>query len=211
MVAVTKFRQNLTYQQGRNFWGYEVLRVKGKTMRIVIMTAITAMALPFMALGQTTEEPQQTQEQTKDTQATAPAKGKKMRPAQEQSKPQAKPETGTNVRGQTNTNVKGRAQEINRNQPDARSSTSTSQTNVNTNQTTTVNKEEFRTRHTEVFSLGRHPKEFFVQRYGANHFRLIGNTYFVFVDGCWVAVNVDGFTYTERVICAGDPEFVVVD
>jgi len=180
-------------------------------MRIVIMTAITAVALPFMALGQTTEEPQQTQEQTKDTQTTAPAKGKKMRPAQEQSKPQAKPETGTNVRGQTNTNVKGRAQEINRNQPDARSSTSTSQTNVNTNQTTTVNKEEFRTRHTEVFSLGRHPKEFFVQRYGANHFRLIGNTYFVFVDGCWVAVNVDGFTYTERVICAGDPEFVVID
>jgi hypothetical protein len=180
-------------------------------MRILIMTAITAVALPFMALGQTTEEPQQTQEQTKDTQTTAPAKGKKMRPAQEQSKPQAKPETGTNVRGQTNTNVKGRAQEINSNQPDARSSTSTSQTNVNTNQTTTVNKEEFRTRHTEVFSLGRHPKEFFVQRYGANHFRLIGNTYFVFVDGCWVAVNVDGFTYTERVICAGDPEFVVVD
>jgi cytoskeletal protein RodZ len=172
-------------------------------MRILIMTAITAVALPFMALGQTTEEPQQTQEQTKDTQTTAPAKGKKMRPAQEQNKPQAKPETGTNV--------KGRAQEINRNQPDARSSTSTSQTNVNTNQTTTVNKEEFRTRHTEVFSLGRHPKEFFVQRYGANHFRLIGNTYFVFVDGCWVAVNVDGFTYTERVICAGDPEFVVVD
>lgn len=180
-------------------------------MRILIMTAITAVALPFMALGQTTEEPQQTQEQTKDTQTTAPAKGKKMRPAQEQSKPQAKPETGTNVRGQTNTNVKGRAQEINRNQPDARSSTSTSQTNVNTNQTTTVNKEEFRTRHTEVFSLGRHPKEFFVQRYGANHFRLIGNTYFVFVDGCWVAVNVDGFTYTERVICAGEPDFVVVD
>ena len=180
-------------------------------MRILIMTVITALALPFMALGQTTEEPQQKQGQTKETETTAPTKGKKMRPAQEQSKPQAKPETGTNVRGQTNTNVKGRAQEINSNQPDARSSTSTSQTNVNTNQTTTVNKEEFRTRHTEVFSLGRHPKEFFVQRYGANHFRLIGNTYFVFVDGCWVAVNVDGFTYTERVICAGDPEFVVVD
>ena len=71
-------------------------------MRILIMTAITAAALPFMALGQTTEEPQQTQEQTKDTQTTAPAKAKKMRPAQEQSKPQAKPETGTNVRGQTN-------------------------------------------------------------------------------------------------------------
>jgi hypothetical protein len=178
-------------------------------MRIVIMTAITAVALPFMALGQTTEEPQQTQGQTKDTQTTAPAKGKKMRPAQEQeaTKPQAKPETGTNVRGQTK--IKGRAPDLNKNELGARSSTS--QTNVNTNQTTTVNKEEFRTRHSEVFSLGRHPKEFFVQRYGANHFRLIGNTYFVFVDGCWVAVDVDGFTYTERVICADDPDFVVVD
>ena len=80
-----------------------------------------------------------------------------------------------------------------------------------TNQTTTtVNKDEFRTRHTEVFSLGRHPKEFFVQRYGAGHFRLIGNSYFVFVDGCWVAVDVDGFTYTQRVICPGEPEFVEI-
>jgi len=165
------------------------------------------MALPLMALGQTAE-PQQTQGQTKETQATAPAKGKKMRPAQEPNKPQAKPEAGTDVRGQTN--VKGRAQDVNRNEPGARSSTS--QTNVrNTNQTTTVNKEEFRSRHSEVFSLGRHPKEFFVQRFGANHFRLIGNTYFVFVDGCWVAVDVDGFVYTERVICAGDPEFIEVE
>jgi hypothetical protein len=174
-------------------------------MKIYVLTTITALALPFMALGQT--EPQQTQEQTNETQATEPAKAKKMRPAQEQSKPQAKPETGTNVRGQTN--VKGRTQDANRTQTGTRSSTS--QTNVNTNHTTTVNKEEFRTRHTEVFSLGRHPKEFFVQRYGASHFRLIGNSYFVFVDGCWVAVDVDGFTYTERVICAGEPEFVVVD
>jgi hypothetical protein len=62
-----------------------------------------------------------------------------------------------------------------------------------------------------VFSLGRHPKEFFVQRFGASHFRLIGNTYFVFVDGCWVAVDVDGFVYTERVICTGDPDFVEVE
>ena len=170
-----------------------------------------------MALGQT--EPQQTQEQTKETQTTAPTKGKKMKPAQEQeaTKPQVKPETGTNVRGQTN--VKGRAPEVNKNQSGMRSSTGTSQTNVNTgqtnvgstSQTTTVNKQEFRTRHTEVFSLGRHPKEFFVQRYGASHFRLIGNTYFVFVDGCWVAVDVDGFVYSERLICAGDPDFVVVD
>jgi cytoskeletal protein RodZ len=180
-------------------------------MRILIMTAITAVALPFMALGQTSqtsEEPQQTQGQTKDTQTIAPAKGKKMRPAQaqEQSNPQAKPETGTDVRGQTN--VKGRPQEIKKNAPAERSSTS--QTNVNTSQKTTANKEEFRTRHSEVFSLGRHPKEFFVQRYGANHFRLIGNSYFVFVDGCWVAVDVDGFTYTQQVICAGEPNFVEV-
>jgi len=152
-----------------------------------------------MALGQTTE-PQQTQGQTNDTQTTAPAKGKEVRPAQEKSKSQAKPEAGTDVRSQTD--VKDRAPDVNRTQTGARSSTS---------QTTTVNKEEFRSRHSEVFSLGRHPKEFFVQRFGATHFRLIGNTYFVFVDGCWVAVDVDGFTYAERVICQGEPEFIVVD
>ena len=168
-------------------------------MKTYVLTTITALALPLLALGQT--EPQQTQEQTNDTQATEPAKAKKMRPAQEQGKSQAKPETGTNVRGQTN--VKGRTQDVNRTQTGTRSGTSQT--------TTTVNKDEFRMRHSEVFSLGRHPKEFFVQRYGANHFRLIGNSYFVFLDGCWVAVNVDGFTYTERVICAGDPDFVVVD
>src|SRR5881394_3397596 len=173
-------------------------------MRILTITAI--VALPLLALGQTTE-PQQTQQgQTKETQTTAPAKGKKMRPAQEQNKPQAKPETGANVRGQTN--VRGRTQDVNRPETGVRSSTG--QTNVNTNQTTTVNKEEFRSRHSQVFSLGRHPKEFFAQRYGANHVRLIGNTYFVFVDGCWVAVDVDGFVYTERVICAGDPDFIEV-
>lgn len=179
-------------------------------MRILIMTAITAVALPFMAIAQTTEEPQQSQGQTKDTQTTAPAKAKKMRPAQDQSNSKAKPETGTNAREQTNTTVKGRAHvnEHQTNQPGSRSTTS--QTNMNTNHNTTVNKEEFRTRHSEVFSLGRHPKEFFVQRYGANHFRLIGNSYFVFLDGCWVAVDVDGFTYTQRVICAGDPDFVEV-
>ena len=171
-----------------------------------------------MALGQT--EPQQTQEQTKETQTTtAPTKKKKMQPGMEQTKPEAKSETGTNVQGQTN--VKGRAPEVNKNQSGMRSSTSTgtSQTNVNTgqtnvgstSQTTTVNKQEFRTRHTEVFSLGRHPKEFFVQRYGASHFRLIENTYFVFVDGCWIAVDVDGFVYTERVICPGDPGFIEID
>ena len=175
-------------------------------MRILTLTVI--LGLPLMALGQNAE-PQQTDTQTKDTQTTAPAKGKKMRPAQEQeaTKPQAKPETGTAVRGQTK--IKGRAPDVNKNEPGARSSTS--ETNVRgTNQTTTVNKEEFRSRHSEVFSLGRHPKEFFVQRYGANHFRLIGNTYFVYVDGCWVAVDVDGFVYTQRVICPGDSDFVEI-
>jgi hypothetical protein len=180
-----------------------------------VLTAITALGLPLMALGQTTYQQQPDQQQTdtqkKETETTAPAKGKKMRPAQEQTQPQAKPETGTNVRGQTD--VKGRTQDMNRTQTQTgtRSSTSAGTSQTNVNQTTTVNKEEFRTRHAEVFSLGRHPKEFFVQRYGANHFRLIGNTYFVFVDGCWVAVDVDGFTYTERVICAGEPGYIVVD
>ena len=146
-----------------------------------------------MALGQTAE-PQQSPGQTNETQTTAPAKEKKMRPAQESNKPQAKSETDTNV----HTN----AQDVNRSETGARSSTS---------QKTTVNKQEFRSSHSEVFSLGRHPKEFFVQRFGANHFRLIGNTYFVFVDSCWVAVDVDGFVYTERLICPGDPDFIVVD
>jgi hypothetical protein len=149
-----------------------------------------------MALGQTAE-PQQTPGQTNETQTTAPAK-EKMRPAQESNKPEVKSETDTNVRGQTD--VQGRAKDANRS--GARSSTS---------QKTTVNKQEFRSRHSEVFSLGRHPKEFFVQRFGPNHFRLIGNSYFVFVDSCWVAVDVDGFVYTERVICPGDPDFIEVD
>jgi len=166
-------------------------------MRILTITAITALALPLMALGQTAE-PEQTQGQgqTKDTQATVPAKGKKMKAPEEPNKPKAKPGTATDVRGQTN--VKG-----------THETNVKSQTNVN--QTTTVNKQEFKSRHSEVFSLGRHPKEFFVQRFGANHFRLIGNTYFAFVDGCWVAVDVDGFVYTERVLCPGDPEFIEVD
>lgn len=175
------------------------------------MTAIAAVALPFMALGQQAE-PQQTQGQTKEPETTALAKGKKMKAPEEPTKPKAKSETGTNVRGQTN--VKGRPQEINKKAPGERSSTnetnvrSTNQTNVNSS--TKVNVQEFKSRHSEVFSLGRHPKEFFVQRFGEKHFRLIGNSYFVFVDNCWVAVDVDGFVYTERVICPGDPDFIEV-
>jgi len=155
-------------------------------MRILTLTLI--LGLPLMALGQR-EEPQQSPAQSNETQTTEPAKGKQ--------KAQATSQTDTNVRGQTS--VQG-AQDVNKSQ--VRSSTS---------QKTTVNKQEFRSRHTEVFNLGRHPKEFFIQRYGANHVRLIGNTYFAFVDGCWVAVDVDGFVYSERVICAGDPEFIEVE
>ena len=159
-------------------------------MRILTLTLI--LGLPLMALGQR-EEPQQSPGQSNETQTTEPAKGKKIESTKQKS------DTDTNVRGQTN--AQGRAQDVNKGQTGARSSTS---------QKTTVNKQEFRSRHSEVFSLGRHPKEFFVQQFGANHFRLIGNTYFVFVDSCWVAVDVDGFVYTERVICPGDPDFIEV-
>ena len=173
-------------------------------MKILTLTVI--LGLPLMALGQQAE-PQQTQPQgqTTEPQTTAPAKGKKMRPEQEEP---GKPETGTNVRGQTK--IKGHAPEVNTNERGTGSSTN--ETNVRgTSQTTTINKQEFTSRHSEVFNLGRHPKEFFIQRYGEHHFRLIGNEYFVFVDGCWVAVDVDGFTYTQRVICPGEPDFIEVD
>ena len=166
-----------------------------------IITLAVVCALPALALGQT--EPQQNQGQTQETQATAPAKKKKERPAQEPGKAQA-PQTGVqDMHGK----AKAPTQDVNKTQPNGRSSTS--QTNVN--QSTKVNVQEFKSRHTEVFSLGRHPKEFFVHRFGAKHFRLIGNAYFAFVDGCWVSVDVDGFVYTERVICAGDPDFIVID
>jgi len=172
-----------------------------------------------MALGQQAE-PQQTQGQTKEPQTTAPVKGKKKQPEQDATKPQAKPETGTNVRPQQNVKGRAAAPEVNKNEPGKTESgmrSGTNETNVrstnqtNVNQSTKVNVQEFKSRHTEVFSLGRHPKEFFVQRFGANHVRLIGNSYFVFVDNCWVAVDVDGFVYTERLICPGDPDYVVID
>jgi hypothetical protein len=172
--------------------------------KICVLTAMTALAFPLMALGQTNDQQQNTtQGQTNQNEMTAPAKGKKMRNGQESAKPQSKIQTGTE------SNVKGRAQEINRNRA---MHPTTGQTNVQgTSQMTTVNKDEFRTRHSEMFSLGRHPKEFYVHRYGANHVRLIGNTYFAFVDGCWVSVDVDGFVYSQRVICPGDPDFIEVD
>ena len=163
------------------------------------------MALPLIALGQTTE-PQQSQAQTKETQATAsPEKGKKKHAEQTTSKTQAKPEASAEAHAKTS--PEGRTQDAKKN----RTSSSASQTNASGKTQTKVNVQEFKSRHSEVFSLGRHPKEFFVERYGASHVRLIGNAYFIFVDGCWVSVDVEGFVYTERVICAGDPDFIVVD
>src|SRR4029453_13216823 len=146
------------------FGRYKLQGKKG-IMRILTLTVI--LGLPLMALGQQAE-PQQAQGQTKEPQTTAPAKGKKKH-GPPPSKSRAGPETGTDVRGQTN--AQGSAQDVNRNEAGARSSTS--QTNGGgTSHTTTVNKQEFGSRHSEVFSLGRHPKEFFVQRFGASHFRL---------------------------------------
>src|SRR5258705_7555650 len=78
---------------------------KGEIMRILTLTVI--LGLPLMALGQTAE-PQQTQGQTNEPQATASPKAKNVRPAQASNKPEAKPETDTNVRGQTN------AQDVNK-------------------------------------------------------------------------------------------------
>jgi hypothetical protein len=185
------------------------------------------IALPLMAFGQK-EEQQQPQGQTKEPEVTAPATTEKEQPAQQAvTKPQTtNPARATDDRKQTD--VKGgvqvnkskaqtraesandervqkdvnRTRDVNKSAAETRSSSSTTRTKVSV--------QEFKSRHSEVFSLGRHPKEYFIQRYGERHFRLIANTYFVFLDGCWVAVDVDGFTYTERVICEGDPEFVEV-
>ena len=148
-----------------------------------------------MALGQTADQQQDAaKEQTKESQEKTPAKKKKARPAHEQGKAQ----TDADMRAETK--AKGQAKGAKKSE--ARAPSSKTQTKVN--------KEEFKSQHREVFSLGQHPKEFFVQRYGVNHFRLIGNSYFVFVDGCWVAVDVAGFVFVERVICQGDPDFIIV-
>ena len=198
---------------------------KRKVMKILILTAI--MTLPLMAFGQGAEQ-QQSPTQTKETEATAPAKTRTERPAQEETKPQTKkPERATDERAKTD--VQDRDRDVNKGKSETRAESANdervgtdvnrsrdenkSQTETRSNSSTSrtkVSVEQFRSRHTEMFNLGRHPKEFFIQKYGEKHFRLIGNTYFVFLDGCWVAVDVDGFTYTQRVICEGDPEFVEI-
>ena len=72
-------------------------------MRILTLTVV--LGLPLMALGQQAE-PQQTKGQTKEPETIAPAKGKKMKAQEQPGKPQAKPETGTNVRGQPQKNIR---------------------------------------------------------------------------------------------------------
>jgi len=185
--------------RSKGFARYESKGLKEEFVRIISIL-IAIIALPLMALGQAPDQQQgATQDQTSEKQEKAPAKNKKARPAHEETRAPVKSETGATMHG--GTKAPGRTTSANRTEAEPRSSARTQ---------TTVDKQEFRTRHREVFSLGRHPKEFFVQRFGTNHFRLIGNTYFVFVDGCWVAVDVAGFTFVERVICEGDPDYIVV-
>ena len=165
-------------------------------MRIVT-TLIAMTAVPLIALGQTTDQQDDTARRQKGEQQenTAPHK-KKAR--------QEQPATRSHNRADANTGTQEGMKAETHGRGGSRSDMSSSKT------TTKVNKEEFKSRHHEVFTLGRHPKEFFVKRYGPNHFRLIGNTYYVFVDDCWVAVDVAGFTFVQRVICPGDPDYIVV-
>jgi hypothetical protein len=205
------------------------MRIYGKTggqMKVLIMTVM--MTLPLVAFGQK-EEQQQPQQQQPAPTNEAPANIEKEQPAQPAAQPPTRqPEKATDVRAKTD--VKEGAQvnrsktethaesandervrkDVNRTHDENKTKTEAETRSGSSISKTKVNVQEFRSRHAEVFSLGRHPKEFFIQRYGVNHFRLIANTYFIFVDGCWVAVDVDGFGYTERVICEGDPEFVAV-
>lgn len=161
----------------------------------IIPISIAVLALPLMALGQTQDQQQGgAQGQTNEHQEKTPAK-KRTQPSREPLK--AKPDTGANMHHP----VKAETHNTGAKKSEANSSTTTK---------TKVNKQEFKSSHHEVYTLGRHPKEFFVQRYGDTHFRLIGSTYFVFVDGCWVSVDVIGFTFIERTICEGDPDYIVV-
>ena len=161
----------------------------------IIPTLIAITALPLMALGQTADQQQDAaKEQTNESKEKAPAKKKKAHAANQPEKAQTSSKSDANMHAETK--AKGTKK------TEAAAPSGKTQTKVNV--------QEFKSQHPEVFRLGRHPKEFFVQRYGANHFRLIGNTYFVFVDSCWVAVDVAGFVFVERVICQGDPDFIVV-
>ena len=165
----------------------------------IVSILIATLALPLMALGQDQSQADQGKRKEQQEEQAPPKKKKARTTTQEVAKAPAKAETSANMHQRNKT--EGRAKGAMKTE---RSGTASTRTH------TKVNKEQFRSSHTEVFNLGRHPKNFFIQRYGANHFRLIGNTYFVFVDGCWVAVDVAGFTFVQRVICEGDPDYIVI-
>jgi len=172
-------------------------------MKIVSLVIAIGLGLALSVGAQTSTDQQQQQPQ----QQAVPTKGKNTKgQTTDQS---AGPSTGHSNREQVKDTSQPAKMKSGGTATTTNTSTGKSQTNVN--QTTTVNKEEFKSRHSEVFSLGRHPREFFVQRFGATHVRVISNALFVFVDGCWVAVNADGFVFAERMICAGDPEFIEVE
>jgi len=163
----------------------------------IISTLIAITVLPLIALGQAPDQQQGAAPgQPNESHEKAPPKKKKAPVANEPGRAQA--ETGANVHPET------KAEGHTKGMKKAEAGPPSSKTQ------TKVNVQEFKSQHREVFALGQHPKEFFIERFGANHFRLIGNTYFVFVDVCWVAVDVAGFVFTERVICEGDPDFIVV-
>src|SRR5689334_9386572 len=135
-------------------------------MRIVT-TLIAITAVPLIALGQATDQQDDAAHKQKaEQQENTPPHKKKAHHEQPAAQSHNKADANAGAQGgmKAETHRKG----------ENRSDRSSSKT------TTKVNKEEFKSRHHEVFTLGRHPKEFFVQRYGPNHFRLIGNTYYVF-------------------------------
>jgi len=158
------------------------------------------MTLPLMAMAQSPDQQQGGAQSQSNEQQEPAAKKRKQHSMPETNKPAARRETGATMR--EGTKGEGHIMDVKKGQTKGESHSTKTETKVN--------KEEFKSSHTEVFKLGQHPKEFFIQRYGASHFRLIGNTYFVFVDGCWVAVDVAGFTFVERIICQGDPDYIVV-
>jgi hypothetical protein len=174
-----------------------------------LITLTLICGLPLLALAQKGDDQKGAAETVETTKPTAPTKETH---TQTKATERTQPTTAAEVR--ENADVKpstqGSTTTKESTHSDAAAGTNAPASASSTTHTT-ANKTEFRTRHSEVFGLGRHPKDYFVQRYGENHFRLIGSTYFVFVDNCWVAVDVDGFSYTERLICEGDPDYVVVD
>jgi hypothetical protein len=71
----------------------------------------------------------------------------------------------------------------------------------------------FENRETRNFEWrGRHDRDFYRSRYGG-HFRFFPafNEYFIFENGCWYAVDVEGNVYLDRTICPGDQYFIDID